>query len=129
MATRRSGKSVKPKPLRRKRIRVGVVGVDRGKVFAEQAVVNGMELVAICDIWKERLHTVAKELKVTAYTEFDKFLTHEMDAVILANYFHEHAPLAIKAMKAETDAEDGFESVEPWPKSIGGSSGYGDYGY
>ena len=82
-------------------IRVGVVGVSRGKGFASGAGPQlGMELVAICDTWEQRLHTTAKELKVTAYTDFDEFLGHDMDAVILANYFHQHAPFAIKALNA-----------------------------
>jgi hypothetical protein len=51
-----------------------------------------MELVAVCDTWVERLEEVGKRLGVATYTEYDRFLEHEMDAVILANYFHEHAP-------------------------------------
>ena len=31
---------------------------------------------------------------------YDRFLEHDMDAVVLANYFHEHAPFAIKALDA-----------------------------
>ena len=33
------------------------------------------------------------------YTDFDEFLKHDMDAVILANYFHEHAPYAIRCLE------------------------------
>lgn len=65
---------------------------------------TGLELVAVCDKWekglkdtKKRFADEGKELAV--YTDFDKFLEHDMDAVILANYFHQHAPLAIKAME------------------------------
>jgi len=84
-----------------KRIRVGVVGVGRGQTFIHGAgPLVGMELVAICDIWKEKLEEAAKNLKVTTYTDFDRFLEHDMDAVILANYFNEHAPFAIKALEA-----------------------------
>ena len=60
----------------------------------------GMELVALCDVWKERLKNLGRQLKVAAYTDYDKFLEHEMDAVVLANFFHEHAPFAIQALKA-----------------------------
>lgn len=84
----------------KKKIRVGVLGVGRGHVFAAGAHHAGMELVALCDTWEERLNKVGKELNVTTYTDFDKFLEHDMDAVILANYFHEHAPFAIKALNA-----------------------------
>jgi len=84
-----------------KKIRVGVVGVGRGQGFARGAGQHlGMELVAICDTWEERLKKVGDELKVTTYTDFDRFLEHDLDAVILANYFHQHAPFAIKALKS-----------------------------
>jgi len=83
------------------RIRVGVVGVGRGLSFARGASeAVGMELVALCDIWQERLEEVGRQLGVATYTDFDRFLEHDMEAVILANYFHQHAPLAIKALAA-----------------------------
>jgi len=83
------------------KIRVGVVGVGRGKSFAVGAGPHiGMELVALCDTWEERLTAVGEELGVATYTEYAKFLEHEMDAVVLANYFHEHAPFALKALEA-----------------------------
>ena len=82
-------------------IRVGVVGVGRGKGFACGAgAMVGMELVALCDAWEDKLRGVSKELNVAAYSDYDRFLEHDMDAVILANYFHEHAPFAIKALDA-----------------------------
>src|SRR5262245_45060284 len=84
-----------------KPIRVGVIGVGRGQSFAHGASdLVGMKLVALCDRWKERLDEVGKKYKVATYTDFDKFLEHDMDAVVLANYFHEHAPFAIKALNA-----------------------------
>ena len=81
------------------RIRVGVVGVGRGQTFMNAADL-GFELVAVCDIWEERLAQVAKAWNVTGYTDYDRFLEHDMDAVVLANYFHEHAPFAVKALDA-----------------------------
>ena len=83
-----------------KTIRVGVLGVGRGLSFARGAELAGMELVAICDHWEEKLEEAGEQLPVATYTDYDAFLTHEMDAVILANYFHEHAPFAIKALRA-----------------------------
>ncbi len=86
----------------KKKIRVGVVGVGRGSGFARGAGPQlGMELVALCDTWEEKLVPLGKELNVTTYTDYDAFLAHDMDAVILANYFHQHAPLAIKALHAD----------------------------
>ena len=83
-----------------KAIRVGVVGVGRGMSFAKQAEHVGMELVALCDIWEEKLIEAGKRYGVAAYTDYDKFLEHDMDAVVTANYCHEHAPFAIKALHA-----------------------------
>ena len=81
-------------------IRVGIVGVGRGQTFMQQAPFAGMQLVAICDTWEERLRKVGRELNVAIYTDFDRFLQHDMDAVVLANYFHQHAPFAMKALRA-----------------------------
>ncbi len=84
------------------KIRVGVVGIGRGRSFAQGAgAFVGMELVALCDTWERRLREVGAEYQVATYTEYDRFLEHpDMDAVILANYFHQHAPFAIKALQA-----------------------------
>lgn len=94
--------TTKPKPKQRKKlIRVGVVGVGRGSSFASGATdLVGMKLVALCDTWEEKLAEAGKRYGVATYTDFDKFLEHDMDAVVLANYFHEHAPFAIKALEA-----------------------------
>lgn len=85
---------------RQRRIRVGVVGVGRGRSFARIAASNGMELAALCDTWEERLREESDALGVTGYTDYDAFLEHDLDAVVLANYFHEHAPFAIKALES-----------------------------
>ncbi|WP_428940149.1 Gfo/Idh/MocA family protein [Fontivita pretiosa] len=80
---------------------MGVVGVGRGNSFAAGATeAIGMKLVALCDTWEQRLKQVGQRYGVTTYTDYEKFLAHEMDAVILANYFHEHAPFAIRALRA-----------------------------
>ena len=84
----------------RRPVRVGVVGVGRGRSFMHSAAQVGMELVAICDAWESRLRETARQFGVTGYTDYDKFLEHDMDAVVLANYFHQHAPFAVKALQA-----------------------------
>jgi predicted dehydrogenase len=82
-------------------IRVGVIGIGRGQSFADGATeLVGMKLVALCDSWEEKLHAVGTKYGVATYTDYDRFLEHDMDAVILANYFHEHTPFAIKALHA-----------------------------
>lgn len=81
-------------------VKIGVVGVRRGMHIAAAAKNLDVELTALCDIWEEKLSETGKTLNVATYTDFDKFLEHDMDGVIIANYFHEHAPFAIKALKA-----------------------------
>lgn len=60
----------------------------------------GMKLVALCDTREEELKAAGAQYGVATYTEFDKMLEHDLDAVTLANYCHEHAPLAVKALHA-----------------------------
>jgi predicted dehydrogenase len=95
-------KTVKPKTIRKEKpIRVGVIGVGRGSSFAAGATdLVGMKLVALCDTWVEKLDEAGKRHGVATYTDYDEFLEHDMDAVILANYFNEHTPFAIKALAA-----------------------------
>ena len=82
-------------------IRVGVVGVRRGESFIQGASgAVGMRLTAVCDIWEERLETVGRAHGVATFTDYGAFLDSGLDAVILANYFHEHAPFAVKAVEA-----------------------------
>jgi predicted dehydrogenase len=95
------GRAMTNKHTRKRLTRVGVVGVGRGSGFAHGAGPHlGMKLVALCDTWEERLVALGTQLNVAVYTDYDRFLEHDMDAVILANYFHQHAPFAIKALNA-----------------------------
>ena len=66
-------------------------------LFGEQA---GLEVVAICDTWEKRLTDAGKQCNVATYTDYDRFLEHDMDAVAIVNYFHQHAPFAIKALES-----------------------------
>lgn len=87
-----------------KKVRIGVLGVGRGKSMMEYCkVAEHAQLVAICDKWEEGLKRCKAQnegLDITYYTDFEEFIKHDMDAVVLANYANEHAPFAIKAMKA-----------------------------
>ena len=87
-----------------KKVRIGVMGAYRGTSminYCEQA--SNAQVVAICDKWVEGLERQKAALNdpnITYYTDFEDFIRHDMDAVVLANYATEHAPFAIKAMKA-----------------------------
>ncbi len=83
-----------------KKIRIGVFGAGRGVTLARDMMLAGGEIVALCDFNEERRKAGAARLgDVAEYESFDEFIEHDMDAVILANYFHEHAPYAIKCLE------------------------------
>ena len=86
------------------KIKIGVLGLYRGSSMINYCLAaDNAELVAICDKWEEGIKLQQEkhpEYNITYYTNFDEFLNHDMDIVVLANYANEHAPFAIKAMKA-----------------------------
>lgn len=87
-----------------KQIRIGIFGVFRGCIgFFDNILANNGEIVAICDKNEDRLQRAAKQLGGTAatYTDFDAFIEHPMDAVLLANYFNEHAEYAIRCLQKD----------------------------
>lgn len=83
-------------------IKMGIFGLGRGASFYNNILLNNGEIVAVCDRDEKKL-AKAKELlgqDLATYTDFDQFLNHEgMEAVFLCNFFHEHAPYAIKALE------------------------------
>ena len=87
-----------------KKIKIGVLGGYRGASMINYCkIADNAEVVAICDNQPVVLDEQKNNLKgynVTFYENFDEFIDHDMDAVVLANYATEHAPFAIKAMHA-----------------------------
>lgn len=97
-----------------KKVRIGVLGGYRGASMINYCKrADNAEVVAICDKSPEVLNAQRKSaegLNITFYDNFDEFILHDMDAVVLANYANEHAPFAIKAMKRGLDV---FSEVLP----------------
>ncbi len=85
----------------KKIIKFGIFGLSRGKSFIESILACNGEIVAICDTDESRIAERQKILPdAVGYTDFDEFINHEgLDAVVIANYFHEHAPYAVKALE------------------------------
>lgn len=81
--------------------KVSILGVGRGMDLARNFMLLGADVVAICDFNKECLDAAVKKVgaDTAVYSDFDSFIEHDMDAVVLANYFHEHAPFAIKCFE------------------------------
>ena len=90
-----------------KKCRVGLIGIGRGSMLWQYCkAAENAEIVAVCDKWQEGLEQAKKNIddeNVTYYTDYNEFLKHDMDAVLLANYATEHAPFAIAAMKSGKD--------------------------
>ena len=86
------------------KIKVGVLGWGRGAAMINYCIESdNAELVAICDKYQKGLDFHKKlndGMEIAYYTDYDEFLKHDMDAVIISNYANEHAPFAIKAMRA-----------------------------
>ena len=87
-----------------KKVKIGVLGGYRGTVMINYSkVADNAELVAICDnnpdvLAEQKEH--CKGYDIAYYDNFEDFIKADMDAVVLANYANEHAPFAVKALKA-----------------------------
>lgn len=89
-----------------KKVKIGVFGGHRGFTMIDQLLNHpDAQLAAVCDKYEPLLDKVTKaaeehNLDVAVYTDFDEFIKHDMDAVVLANYANEHAVYAVKCLNA-----------------------------
>lgn len=89
-----------------RKLKIGVFGAGRG--IAMMTVLfdhKDAELVAVCDKYEPKLEETRKKAEekgkeIGLYTDFDEFLRHDMDAVVLANYATEHVPYAVRCLNA-----------------------------
>ena len=86
-----------------KKIKVAVVGVGgRGNAFYKNVLANEGEIVAACDVYPPFLEKIREKWgdHIATYTDVDEMLEkQEIDVLVLSNYFHEHAPYAIRALE------------------------------
>lgn len=84
-----------------KRVRIGVFGCWRGAHLASCLKLAGADIVAACDKDPERYKLIEPHLAEGAvfYDDFDKFIEHDMDGVLLANYYCEHVPYALRVLE------------------------------
>jgi predicted dehydrogenase len=80
--------------------RIGVVGLRRGLHLARHCAAAGLRVTAVCDVDAALASSAASELGALAFPDFARMLAGPIDAVILANFFDEHAPLALQALAA-----------------------------
>jgi predicted dehydrogenase len=86
-----------------KKLRVGVFGTWRGAVLARLfSEHEDVEVVAGCDANEKHLRELfsARWPKAAAFTNYDEMLAQDFDILIVATYCPEHAPQAIKALRA-----------------------------
>ncbi len=86
------------------KVKIGVLGAYRGTSMINYCEVSkNAKVVAICDKSDIAIQTQKENLKddsIAYYKDFDEFIKHDMDAVVLANYANEHAPFAVKCLNA-----------------------------
>lgn len=87
------------------KLKIGVFGGNRGQAMIDVLLEHpDAKLVAVCDKFEPFLDRVRKKATengadVTCYFDFEQFLKHDMDAVVLANYANEHATYAVKCLE------------------------------
>ena len=86
----------------KKTVKIGIFGGYRGSSYYKNLMANNGEIVAVCDK-NEKYAKKAKDMlggDVAIYTSFDELIEHPgLEAILLSNYFHEHAPYAIRALE------------------------------
>ena len=85
-----------------KQLKIGVFGGGRGLDLAQNMLLNNCLVVAICDRIEARRKNFKKAIgddTIREYADFDAFLQEDMDAVIIANDFHNHAPFLLKCFE------------------------------
>ena len=85
------------------KLRVGIFGCGRGLFAAQQITENCSDdaaLTALCDRRPDQLSRAKERYPdALAFEDFDEFIDCGLDAVVLTNYFHEHARYAICALE------------------------------
>ena len=78
-----------------KKIKFGVVGTVRGLTFVKLLQVFGEQvcLHAVCENNAEKAEAIKQEIpeNIRVYSDYDEFLASGIEAVVLCNFFHEHA--------------------------------------
>jgi predicted dehydrogenase len=128
-------------------IKVGLVGAGgnavgdgRGLSHARHLdALNAGRIVAVCDIVPQAAEQVAAQLEAKPYTDYEAFLRHGLDVVILATPDTLHAQMAATALEAgvgvisevpgATTVEDGRRLVQAYRRSGGFYMLMENYGY
>lgn len=84
---------------------IGLGGNGMGHVRELQKT-EGANLVAVCDIYQKRLEEAVSLTGAKGYEHYEDLLNHpHLDAVVISTPDHQHAEIAIEAMKAGKDVD------------------------
>jgi predicted dehydrogenase len=83
-------------------LRIGLVGAPRGASFlGALRALPGVHVAALCDTNPETLAVVASHHQIEGrYTDYERMLGTDLDAVVVASPMPFHAPQAIMALEA-----------------------------
>ncbi len=98
-----------------KKVKVAVIGVgNMGAAHIDVIkTIDNMQVVALCDIDKERADKIAKKADVSVYYDYKTlFKEADIDAVIVATPHYDHTTIGIAALKA------GFHLLVEKPISV-----------
>lgn len=88
--------------MSKKTVKIGVFGGYRGSAYYKNFMANNGEIVAICEknpVYAQKAKSALGD-DIAVYSDFDSFIEHEgLEAILVSNYFHEHAPYAIRALE------------------------------
>ena len=89
------------------KIKIGVVGIRRGSAYVKAFHRNERsEITAICDLNENSLAGSAAEIGLSdsqCYTDYDQFLTADIDAVVIVTPIPLHEEQVVKALHAGKD--------------------------
>ena len=107
-------------------LKVGVVGLRRGVSFLRMfALHKETQVVAACDIDEERAASVKEQMGIeAAYADYDEFLNHDMDIVVVATPMPFHVSQSIAALESgkhvlsEVIVANSMDECEPLVKAV-----------
>ena len=88
------------------RISLGFIGVGGrgGGLVREFMTIQGVQVVAVADVWEKRKRLAAERAKCNGHLDYRELIHNkEIDGIVIATPDHWHAPMAIAAMNAGKD--------------------------
>ena len=82
------------------KLKVGVVGLGRGRVYLDRfSEQTQAEVVAVCDADISRLEAADCPVDASRHTNYEEFLRHDLDIVVICTEMPQHAEHTIVALE------------------------------